>query len=220
MQFLNETWILLKKEAILEWRTKNSIQAIFIYALATVFVCYWALHKTEPEVWNAIFWIIMIFSSINAVAKSFMQESQARQLYLYTLASPGAIILSKLIFNSGIMTALSLSSLFLYSILLKFPVHHPYFYLIGVVMGGLNLAAIFTLLSAIASRAGNSMTLMAIMGLPLLMPVLFLLIKFTSASMGLDIQQGAGLKDLFMLILFNLIIVSISLLVFPYIWRD
>jgi heme exporter protein B len=216
MSLITETGILLKKEALLEWRTKNSVQAIFIYALATVFVCYWALRRAEPEVWNAVFWIIMIFSSINAVAKSFMQENAARQFYLYTLASPQAIILSKLIFNSGLMLLLSLSSLMLFALILGFPVARPGLFFLAIVIGSLNLAGIFTLLSAIASRAGNNMTLMAIMGIPLLMPVLFILIRLSGAALITGIAFGE-VSNLIILVMLELVIVSLSLLVFPYI---
>jgi len=219
INLFRETWTLLKKEAVLEWRTKNSIQAILIYALSTVFVCYWALHTTEPPVWNALFWVIMVFSSINAAAKSFMQENQARQLYLFTMASPQAMFISKLIFSSVIMVVLTLCSIFLYSLLLGFPVIYPDKYLLCLVMGALNLSAIFTLLSSIASRAGNNMTLLSILGLPLVLPVIFILIRFSASTlMGAVLMSGS--RDLIALAMLYIIIVGTSLLVFPYIWRD
>lgn len=217
INLVTETWILLKKEAVLEWRTKNSIQAILIYALSTVFVCYWALHKAEAPVWNAIFWVIMVFSSINAAAKSFMQENASRQLYLFTMASPQAMLISKLIFSSVIMLVLSFCSVFLYSLLLGFPVENPGRYFLCLVLGSLNLSAIFTLLSAIASRAGNNMTLLSILGLPLVLPVLFILIRYSASAMVAASQTGG---DLVALVMLYIVIVGTSLLVFPYIWRD
>ena len=45
----------------------------------------------------------MLFTAVNAVAKSFMQESAGRQLYYYTLANPRDIMLSKIIYNIFIM---------------------------------------------------------------------------------------------------------------------
>ncbi len=221
MNLLQETWILLKKEAVLEWRTKNSVQAILIYALSTVFTCYWALHRTEGQVWNAVFWIIILFSSINAAAKSFMQENPARQLYLFTMASPQAILISKLVFSSLIMCFLSLCSLGLYALLVGFPVVYPGRYLLCLLAGSLNLAAIFTFLSAVASRAGNNMTLLSILGLPLVLPVLFILIRYSSTALqGFNVFTGSGASDLLTLGMLYLVIVGTSLLVFPYIWRD
>ncbi len=219
INLVTETWILLKKEVVLEWRTKNSIQAILIYALSTVFTCYWALHRTEAPVWNALFWVIMVFSSINAAAKSFMQENQARQLYLFTMASPQAMLISKLIFTSAIMLVLSFCSILLYSLLLGFPVIFPGRYLLCLVMGSMNLSAIFTLLSAIASRAGNNMTLLSILGLPLVLPVLFILIRYSASTMGAAAEPSST-GDLLALGMLYLVITGTSLLVFPYIWRD
>jgi hypothetical protein len=47
----------------------------------------------QVPVWNSLYWIIILFSAVNAVAKSFVQEHQGRQLYYYMIASPEAIIL-------------------------------------------------------------------------------------------------------------------------------
>jgi hypothetical protein len=52
------------------------------------YFCFVSLHCTAPEgdVWNGLFWTIQIFVCVNAVAKSFLQESRARMLYFYTIA--------------------------------------------------------------------------------------------------------------------------------------
>ena len=148
-----------------------------------------------------------------------MQENQARQLYLFTMASPQAILISKLIFSSVIMVVLTLCSIFLYTLLLGFPVVYPDKYLLCLVMGALNLSAIFTLLSAIASRAGNNMTLLSILGLPLVLPVIFILIRFSASTLtGAGLMSGS--RDLIALAMLYIIILGTSLLVFPYIWRD
>src|ERR1700712_5918154 len=102
MRLVNETYYLLKKEILLEWRSKYAFNGVLLYIISTVFVCYMAFNLNPgfegnngyPLVWNVLFWIIILFASVNAIAKSFIQESKARLLYYYSIASPQAIILS------------------------------------------------------------------------------------------------------------------------------
>lgn len=90
----------MKKEITLEWRQKYAISGIFLYVLSTVFIIFISFQKISPQLWNVLFWIIMLFASINAVVKSFTQESGHRQLYYYQLVNPLAILLSKMLYNT------------------------------------------------------------------------------------------------------------------------
>src|ERR1035437_8050595 len=100
---------LFKKEVKLEMRNKYALGGILLYVVSTVFVSYLSFKQIiNPATWNALFWIILLFASINGVAKSFINETRGRQLYLYTLASPQAVILSKILYNSLLLTVLSI----------------------------------------------------------------------------------------------------------------
>jgi heme exporter protein B len=80
-----------------------------------------ALEEPEPAVWNGLFWVIQLFICINAVAKSFLQESRGRMLYFYSIAGPTVFILSKLLFNVILMALMSLTSLLLFTLFLGNP---------------------------------------------------------------------------------------------------
>eukprot|EP01037_Dinobryon_pediforme_P010206 gene10206-10276_t len=123
MQLVNQTWELLKKEILLEWRSKYAFNGVLLYIVSTVFICYISFNlnpgfgntKGYAIVWNVLFWIIMLFASVNAIAKSFMQESRSRLLYYYSIASPQSVILSKTIYNIFLMALLSTLALIVYS---------------------------------------------------------------------------------------------------------
>ena len=68
----------------------------------------------DGRVWNGLFWVIQLFICINAVAKSFLQESRGRMLYFYSLAHPASFVLAKLLFNALLMVLMSLQSLLLF----------------------------------------------------------------------------------------------------------
>jgi len=101
-----EISVLIRKEITLEWRQKYALNGILLYVVSAVFITYLSvgakMGNLSIPTWNALYWIIMLFSAVNAVAKSFVQEHQGRQLYYYMIASPEAIILSKIIYNTGL----------------------------------------------------------------------------------------------------------------------
>ena len=85
---MSQFFTLLRKEILLEFRQRYAIGGILLYVVSTVFVVYLSFQQVKPPVWNALFWIISLFAAVNAVVKSFVQESGKRQLYYYSLASP------------------------------------------------------------------------------------------------------------------------------------
>lgn len=219
MSFLAQVRYLVYKEILLEWRSKYAFNSILLYVVSTVFVCYQAFRSVDSVVWNALFWIILLFASINAISKSFVQESKGRQLYYYTLASPSAIILSKIIYNIALMLVLSLTALFVYSVIFRNPLGDPFLYLASVVLGSISFATVFTMISGISAKANNNGTLMAILSFPVIIPLLIVLIKLSKNAMdGLD--RSVSYDEIFVLIAINAIVISVSLLLFPYIWRD
>jgi heme exporter protein B len=94
---------LLKKELTLELRRKSVFSGLALYLFSTVFIYYLTFNLRQnlvsPLVWSALFWVTILFSSINTIAKSFIGEKRGQELYFYSLVSPESIVLSKLIYN-------------------------------------------------------------------------------------------------------------------------
>ncbi|MGZ3929009.1 MAG: heme exporter protein CcmB [Mucilaginibacter sp.] len=227
MELYNQTWNLFKKEILLEWRSKYAFNGVLLYVVSTVFVCYISFKLTPgfsnskgyPVVWNVLFWIIMLFASVNAIAKSFMQESKSRVLYYYTIASPQAIILSKTFYNVLLMSLLSTLALLVYLFFFTNTLGDPLFYFLSVMLGSISFSTVFTMISAIASKAGNNGTLMAILSFPVIIPIILVLVRLSKSAMdGLDRSVSYG--NIGVLCAINIIVITTSLLLFPYLWRD
>ena len=62
------------------------------------FVIYLTMGQPEDKVWNGLFWVTLLFICVNAVARSFLQESKGRLLYYYTMIHPVEFIFAKLIY--------------------------------------------------------------------------------------------------------------------------
>ena len=109
---------LLRKDILLEIRQQYTFYGILLYVASTIFVLYLAMGQPESAVWNGLFWMIQLFICVNAVAKSFLQESSGRMLYYYSIAGARDYIISKLIFNAGLMILMSITSLILFRLLM------------------------------------------------------------------------------------------------------
>ena len=219
MNLFNQVKFLIHKEIALEWRSKYALNGILLYVVSTIFVCFLSFKQINPITWNALFWIIMLFASVNAIAKSFLQENRSRQLYYYSLTSAKAIILSKIVYNILLMLLLSLTAIMFYMLVFKNPVGDLSLYMLAVLIGSISFANVFTMISGIASKANNSGALMAVLSFPVIIPLLIVLIKLSKNAMdGLD--RSVSYNEIGVLVAINFIVITVSLLLFPFLWKD
>jgi heme exporter protein B len=219
MNTTSEVKALLKKELLIEWRNKYSFNGILLYVFSTVFISYLSFKQINVPTWNALFWIILLFASVNTIAKSFMQESKGRYLYFYTLSSSHSVIIAKIIYNSILMFCISIICFVFYAVVFKNPIQDPAFYILSVFLGGLSFSTVLSMVSAIASKVNNNTTLMAILSFPIMVPLLMLLIKFSKNAID-GLERSVSYNELIAILLINIITIAVSLLLFPYIWRD
>ncbi len=214
---------LIQKEFILEWRQRYAINGIILYLASTVFICYMSfnlkLGLVDPIIWNALFWVIILFTAVNAVAKSFLQESYGRTLYYFSLVKPESFIISKTIYYSGLLLLMSILGFLFYAFVMGNPVQDKFMYLLVLCLGSIGLSSTLTLTSAIASKASNSSSLMAVLSFPIIIPLLLVLIKASKNAMdGLD--RSVYTDQLLTLVAINALIMGFSYLLFPYLWRS
>jgi heme exporter protein B len=211
---------LLKKDFLLELRQQHIFFGILLYVASTIFVLYLAMGQPESTVYNGLFWMIQLFVCINAVAKSFLQESKGRMLYFFSITSPLNFIIAKLIYSTLVMLLMVLLSLVLFWILLGNPVEN-YLKFIGIAcLGGMSLSFVFTLMAAIAAKAQQNAAVMAILGFPLIIPQLLLLIRLSKSAFGEVFRNGALLQISLLLIGLDVLVIVLAIVLFPFLWKD
>ncbi len=211
---------LIQKEIQSEWRQKYAFNGLLLYVVSTVFVCYLSFRQiVDLPTWNALFWIIQLFAGVNAISKSFLQEGRGRMLYYYTLTNARSFIIAKIIYNLLLMLVLSSFNLLFYSLFIGNPVIDMPMFLIAMFLGSAGFSAVLSMVSAIASKAGNNFALMSILSFPILIPLLMVTIRFSKNAMD---GLAWSVNQNFAVILVALIsmVFGLSYLLFPYLWRD
>ncbi len=219
MSLIREIGHLLRKEAVLEFRVTYAISGILLYVFSTVFIVYTVFVRVEPQAWNALFWIIMLFASVNAIVKSFVQENSARQLYYYSLANPIAVVLAKILYNIVLLLVLSLLIWLSFIFISGNPVRDYGQFLLALFLGSVGFSITFTFISAISAKADNNATLMAILSFPLVIPILLTLLKLSANSLRL-LNDTSVDSDILILVAIDLMLVGMTLVLYPFLWRD
>ncbi len=216
----SEVNALVLKEIRLELKQKYVLNGILLYLVSTVFVTYLAFGEViNAETWNALFWIILLFVAVNGISKSFLQESRGRYLYYYTIASPQAIVLSKIGYNLLLMLLLSVIAFGVFLVLMGNRIMNLPLFLAALLLGSMGLSAILTMVAAIASRASQNFSLMAILSFPIILPLLHMLMKISGNAMqGYDADGVTG--ALVILVTINFSVILLAYLLFPYLWKD
>ncbi|WP_459074417.1 heme exporter protein CcmB [Halocola ammonii] len=222
-KLVREITYLIKNEALLELRQKYVFGGILLYVFSTIFVCYLSFRQiVDIPTWNALLWIILLFTAFNAIGKSFDREGRGLQIYLYTLARPQSVILAKILYNMMVMTVLTAISIVIYSMFIgNSPLEETDFwqFALALFLGALGFASSLTLVSGIAAKTDNNMGMMAILGFPVILPLLMSLMRFSKNAID-GIAWELNYKYALTLGGINLIVLALSYLLFPYLWRE
>ena len=211
---------LLLKEIQLELRQKYAINGIILYIVSTVFISYLSFKSIiSPPAWNALFWMILLFASVNASAKSFNAESRNRFLYIYSLISPQELIISKILYNILLMLIVSLICFACYSLFIGNLVQDTGLFLLNILLGSIGLSSLLTLVSAIASKTNNNFSIMAILSFPIIVPLLMVLIRISKNAVD-GLSWSISNKLILTLGALDAVIIALAFMLFPYLWKE
>jgi len=214
---------LLALEWRLDRRQKHAWGSLALYVVSTVYTCHLGVKRLSTvATWNALFWIILLFAAFNALARSFQREDGGRQLYLHTLAHPRNVVLARTLYNAVTLVLLSLISLATYVLFIgdrALAEADMGLFIATMLLGAIGLACTLTLIAAIAARAGSGPGLMAILGFPIVLPLLLATLR--ASKLALDGVAWSTVSNYLLAIgALDVLAVSLSAILFPYLWRD
>lgn len=210
---------LIYKDLLSEWRQQHTFFGVLLYVGSTVFMVYMMNGQPEAKVWNALFWITQLFIAVNSVAKSFLQEHPNRFRYYYTLVKPSHFLVAKMIYSTILMLLVSGLSLLLFNLMLGAAIKQLAVFMSVTAVGSISLSVTFTFLSALAARAQNNASLMAILGMPLMIPILMILSKLAVKAIVPIYQEGWS-NLLLILGGLDILIIILGIILFPFLWQE
>lgn len=211
---------LIKKDVLLEWRQPFQSLSMVLYLLSTVYIVYLVFNAIiRPDVWVALFWITYLFGAMIISSRSFQRESGGRYFYFYTLCSPAELMIAKLIFNAVIFGLLALLNWLLYAVFLGNAIFHNGIFFLLCLLAGFSFAGVLTLINGISVKVKNHPALSAILGFPLMLPILLVLLAGSARAMvGADFSETQP----YLLALGGLSVTTfvLSIVLFPYLWKE
>lgn len=225
--FFSQVFMLIKKDALIEMRNKHALGGLLLFSVSTVMIIYFsllyngnALSQITPAVWSILLWLTVLFSAVNAVANSFFREREENLTYYHFLFSPVVFIVAKIIYNIFFSLLLTVVSALIFSLTISNPVQNPVLFFEIMLLGAVSYAILFTLMSGIALKARSDNTLVAVLGFPILIPMLIFITKITSAALGAIEMQELANKNLLLLLALNVVQLILAGILFPYIWKE
>jgi heme exporter protein B len=92
-------------------------------------------------------------------------------------------------------------------------------FLLGLLLGSTGLGLALTFVAGIAFRSGAGVGLVAILGFPVIIPLLITIVRHTTLSLE-GASALANSLNLVVLIVLNAVSFALSYLLFPYLWRE
>lgn len=204
----------------LEWRRRQSFLAVLLYTLTTTYLAYLVFNGViSTESWNALFWIIVLFASIQAAFRSFQNEADRRFLLYFGMVKPQVLILGKIIYNFLYIFLIGLSGLLLFVFLLGNLVDDMGAFILLLLIASAGFSAILTFVSGISAKASDNPALPAILSIPLLYPQVLTLSR-TSMRALTGFSWEVNGPYLLVLLMLALVSTLLSYLLFAYLWRD
>jgi len=213
---------LTAKDIRVELRTRYAINSLVLFAVVTLVAVGMTigLQINTPSLHAGFIWIAILFSSLQAQSLSFVKEEEAKTgdlLRLYT--DPGVVYIGKLLFSFVLSAFLAVVLIVLYIFLMDLSVPDMGQFIVMILLGTIALASATTIIAAIVSRTAMKGALFAVLSFPLLLPILIVAISGTESILT-GVKWTVLFDDIRILIAYPAIVVTLSYMLFEYVWNE
>ena len=213
---------LTSKDIRCELRTRYAINALAMFSFVTLVVVGLTVGQDllSAPLHASLFWIVVLFSALQALSASFVKEEEAKTAdTLRVYATPGIVYSGKLLFSLVLMGFLLVILIPLYLILMNLEVRSVVQFLVCAVLGSFGIAAATNIIAAIVSRASVKGALFAVLAFPLLLPIILSAVAATGLVLTGSVW-GQVWVYLRILIAYPMIVVTLSYILFEYVWNE
>ncbi len=217
---------LLRKELRVELRTLESVPAMTLFTLTTFVLFHFGLNRSsvDGDLAAGILWVTLLFAAILAINRLFVADEEEGGFDGFLLApvDRSALLVAKAVTLLGYLVVLELVAVPAFGLLLLGPALGPALPGLAAVLGlaDLGLAAIGTLVSAIAVRSRTRDLLGPLLALPLLVPVVLGGSRATAPLLAAGHPGAIPMRWLTVLGLYDLVFGLVAYAVFDFLLED
>ena len=188
--------LILWKDILLEFRSKDIILSVAVFGLLVVIVFSFALNVTPQLVTQlapGILWVAFAFAGILAMNRAFVREKEQGGLegLLLTPVSRDAIFLGKALAIFIFMLVIEFILLPVFAVMLGFSAF-SFMLLLTIVLATLGFATVGTLFSAIAVQTRSREIMLPVLFFPIVLPVIIAAVEASTQAIGGDGGVGIG----------------------------
>lgn len=207
----------IRHDFILEYRSWHQTLALVLFMWTLAYVIYRVRPEISPQEFNFIYWIFLLIIAINVAVRSDSHSGAAQRLMTYTLLPPETMLLARIVFN--IVYLIIIAGTFYGAMLLLFypQITFSSSYFLLSVFGAASVGSVLAFISALTSHMGSQNTAMSILSIPILIPVIILLNSIGGHILMSNQLQGGKYVAVLGITLLS---VALSMILFPYIWRE
>jgi heme exporter protein B len=217
---------LLRKELLVELRTLESVPGMSLFAVTTFVVFHFALNRSsvDGDLASGILWVTLLFAAILGVNRLFVADADQGGFDGFLLApvDRSAMLIAKALTLLAYLLVLELVAVPAFALLLLGPpLGQALPDLLGVLaLGDLGVAAIGTLVAALAVQTRARDLLGPLLALPLLLPIVIGGARATSPLLAQSHATAPAARWLLTLGLYDLIFGLIAYALFDFLLED
>jgi heme exporter protein B len=217
---------LLRKELLVELRTLESVPGMSLFAVTTFVVFHFALNRSsvDGDLAAGILWVTLLFAAILGVNRLFVADADQGGFDAFMLApvDRSAMLLAKALALLAYLAVLELVAVPAFALLLLGPpLGQALPGLLAVLaLGDVGVAAVGTLVAALAVRTRARDLLGPLLALPLLVPIVIGGARASSPQLALTHPAGPPTRWLLTLGLYDLVFGLIAYALFDFLLED
>jgi len=222
MELLKQTYLLLRKDLLLELRRRDSLLTMFFFGTLLLFVFHFSFDLPPDKVAEmapALLWLAFLFTGTLGLAQLFQAERENHCLDALLLSplDRGALFLAKTSFNLILMLLVELVVMPLFWILFNLSAWNllPQLFLVTL-LGTVGFCVLGAIMSALTLRARARELLLPLVLFPLMIPVILATIRCMESVLR-NGEFGEAVSWLKLLVGFDVIFMTVGVLIFDWV---
>ncbi|MCB0727254.1 MAG: heme exporter protein CcmB [Ignavibacteriae bacterium] len=220
--FFRSTIIVFKKDLISELRTRYALNALIMFVLVSISIIRFAIgeEKVENEILSGLLWIVIFFSASGGLSRTFVKEEEKEtSVALKMSVDSSGVFTGKLLFNFVLTLILNFLITILFIMITDYEIKNLWGFILVIGIGNIGLVSASTIIAAIISKANSKGTLYPVLSFPVLIPLLVTVINATKLSAS-GVETGILYEEFVILISYSIVVTTVSLMLFKYVWED